>query len=158
MAPREVYGCTKLWRRAGAEVQNFGVWPLGPQPAERGSSGHNKGVPCGARETVTSPAEVVGDWGLTGGHLARNPPRRVVVAEERPGTLGGGLSVVAVRGAAAPAPQAHLTAPYWPRYSLDQRAAAGTLAGSVPPSRTYLGRTPRAPRRDKARLPSTPKG
>ena len=50
-------------------------------------------------------------------------PRRVVVAEGRSGTLGGGLDVVAVRGEAAPVPQAHRTAPYRPRYSLDQRAA-----------------------------------
>ena len=48
------------------------------------------------------------------GHLDRFPPRRLVVAEERPGTLGGGLDVVAVRGEAAPAPQAHRTAPYRP--------------------------------------------
>ena len=48
---------------------------------------------------------------------------------KRPGTLGGGLSVVAVRGAAAPAPQAHLTAPYRPRYSLDQRTAGQYLGG-----------------------------
>ena len=52
MAPREVDGCNKLWRRAGAEVQKFGVWPLGPQPAERGVSGHKKRAACGARETV----------------------------------------------------------------------------------------------------------
>ena len=57
------------------------------------------------------------------GHLDRYPLRRVVVAEERPGTLGGGLDVVAVRGEAAPTPQAHRTAPYRPRYSLDQRTA-----------------------------------
>ena len=44
MAPKEVNGCVKLWKRAGAEVPNFGVWPLGPQPAERGVFGHNKGV------------------------------------------------------------------------------------------------------------------
>ena len=36
------------------------------------------------------------------GHLDRYPPRPVVVVEERPGTLGGGLSVVDVRGEAAP--------------------------------------------------------
>ena len=57
------------------------------------------------------------------GHLDRFPLRRLVVAEERPGTLGGGLDVVAVRGEAAPTPQAHRTAPYRPRYSLDQRTA-----------------------------------
>ena len=56
MAPREVDGCAKLWKRAGAEVRNFSVWPLGPQPAERGVFGLNKGVACGARETVTNPA------------------------------------------------------------------------------------------------------
>ena len=57
------------------------------------------------------------------GHLDRYPLRGVVVAQERPGTLGGGLDVVAVGGEAAPTPQARRTAPYRPRYSLDQRAA-----------------------------------
>ena len=57
MAPREVDGCAKFWKRAGAEVRNFGVWALGPQPAERGVFGHNKGVACGARETVANPAQ-----------------------------------------------------------------------------------------------------
>ena len=56
MALREVYGCAKLWQRAGAEVRNFSVWPLGPQPAKRGVFGHNKGVACGARGTVTKTA------------------------------------------------------------------------------------------------------
>jgi hypothetical protein len=86
------------------------------------------------------------------GSPCRDPPRRMVVASmcrvdvggglwvgcgatlpgirraagllrrERPGTLGGGLSVVAVRGEAAPAPQAHLTAPYpWLRGSRRSR-------------------------------------
>ena len=59
MAPREAYGCAKLSQRAGAEVRNFGVWALGPQPAERGFLGHNKGVACGARETVTNPAQLM---------------------------------------------------------------------------------------------------
>ena len=62
-------------------------------------------------------------------HLARDPLRHVVVAEERSGTPGGGLDVVAVRGEAAPTPQAHRTAPYRPRYSLDQRAAGQYLGG-----------------------------
>ena len=57
MALREVYGCAKLWQRAGAEVRNFGVWPLGPQPAEGGVFGHNEGVASGARGTVTNPAQ-----------------------------------------------------------------------------------------------------
>ena len=56
MAPREVDGCAKLWKRAGAEVLNFSVLPLGPQPPERGVFGLNKGVACGARETVTNSA------------------------------------------------------------------------------------------------------
>ena len=83
-------------------------------------------------------------------HLDRDPLRRVVVAEERPGTLGGGLSVVAVRGEAAPAPQAHRTAPYRPRYSLDQRTAGQYRWRARYPQRGMylLGR--RAPRRDKA--------
>ena len=45
-------------------------------------------------------------------HLARDPLRGLVVAQERSGTLGGGPDVVAVRGEVAPAPQAHRTAPY----------------------------------------------
>ena len=64
MAPREVYRCAKLWNRAGAEVRNFGVWPLGPQPAERFFFGHNKGVACGAREHVTNPADILSRYGL----------------------------------------------------------------------------------------------
>ena len=84
-------------------------------------------------------------------HLARDPPRRVVVAEKRSGTLGGGLDVVAVRGEAAPAPQAHRTAPYRPRYSLDQRTAGQYRWRARYPRRGMylLGR--RAPRTDKAR-------
>ena len=84
------------------------------------------------------------------GHLDRYPLRGVVVAQERPGTLGGGLDVVAVRGEAAPAPQAHRTAPYRPRYSLDQRTAGQYRWRARYPRRGMylLGR--RAPRRDKA--------
>ena len=70
-----------------------------------------------------------GTLGLTGGHLARFTPRRVAVAEKRSGTLGGGLSVAAVRGEAAPGPQARITAPYRPRCSLDQRTAGRYLGG-----------------------------
>ena len=36
---------------------DFGVWPLGPQPAERGVFGHNKEGVCGARGTVTNLAQ-----------------------------------------------------------------------------------------------------
>ena len=43
MAPGEVDGGAKLWKRAGAEVQNFSVWPLGPEPAERGRFGAQQG-------------------------------------------------------------------------------------------------------------------
>ena len=50
-------------------------------------------------------------------------------AEKRSGTLGGGLSVAAVRGEAAPGPQARITAPYRPRCSLDQRTAGQYLGG-----------------------------
>ena len=81
-------------------------------------------------------------------HLARFTPRRVVVAEGRLGTLGGGLDVVAVRGEAAPGPQGHLTAPYWPRYSLDQRTAGRYLRGLGTPGDGHV----------PPRLPSTPKG
>ena len=63
MAPREVDGCNKLWKRAGAEVSNFGMWALGPQPAERGVFGHNKGVPCGAREIRNQPGTADGPHG-----------------------------------------------------------------------------------------------
>ena len=81
------------------------------------------------------------------GHLDRYPLRGVVVAQERPGTLGGGLDVVAVRGEAAPAPQAHRTAPYRPRYSLDQRTAGQYLGGLGTPGDGHV----------PTRLPSTPK-
>ena len=76
-----------------------------------------------ARSLRASPHTLPIAVGLLWGNLARDPPRHVVVAEVRSGTLGGGLDVVAVRGEAAPAPQAHRTAPYQPRYSLDQRTA-----------------------------------
>ena len=33
------------------------MWPLGPQPAERGVFRHNKGVACGARGTIANPAQ-----------------------------------------------------------------------------------------------------
>ena len=92
----------------------------------------------------------VGRCGSMWDHLARDPLRRLVVAEERSGTLGGGLDVVAVRGEAAPAPQAHRTAPYRPRYSLDQRTAGQYRWRARYPRRGMylLGR--RAPRRDQA--------
>ena len=43
MATREVDGCAKLWKQAWAEVRNFSVRPLGPQPAERRAFGLDKG-------------------------------------------------------------------------------------------------------------------
>ena len=61
------------------------------------------------------------------------------------GRWGGRLSG-RVRGAQG---TARITAPLV--LTLLQRAATGTLAGSVPPNRTYLGRK-RAPRRDKVRV------
>ena len=67
---------------------------------------------------------------------------------KRPGTLGGELSVVAVRGAETPALQAHLTAPYRPRYSLDQRTAGRYLGGLGNPGDGHV----------PTRLPSTSKG
>jgi hypothetical protein len=76
--------------------------------------------------------------GLTGGHLARFTPRRVVAAQKCLGTLDGGLRVVAVRDAAAPAPQAHLIAPYRPRYSLDQRTAGQYLRGLGTPGDGHI--------------------
>ena len=36
VAPREVHGCSQFWKRAGSEFPAFGVWPLGPQPADAG--------------------------------------------------------------------------------------------------------------------------
>ena len=87
------------------------------------------------------------------GHLDRYPLRGVVVAQERPGTLGGGLDVVAVRGEAAPTPQAHRTAPYRPRYSLDQRTAGQYRWRARYPRRGMYRLGRRAPRRDKARAP-----
>ena len=56
MAPREVYGCSQFWKGAGSDFLDFGVWPLGLRPADSGVSGHNDGVPCGARGTATKPA------------------------------------------------------------------------------------------------------
>ena len=50
-------GVLNFGRRAGAEVQNFGRWPIGPHRAGRAFFGHNKGFVCGARETVTNPAQ-----------------------------------------------------------------------------------------------------
>ena len=37
-APREVHGCSRFWKRAGAEFPALGVWPLGPRPAGGGVS------------------------------------------------------------------------------------------------------------------------
>ena len=56
-------------------------------------------------------------------HANLGRPQEGGCAAERSGTLGGGLDVVAVRGEAARSPQAHRTAPYRPRCSLDQRTA-----------------------------------
>ena len=60
------------------------------------------------------------------------------------------LSVVAVRGEAAPAPQAHRTAPYRPRYSLDQRTAGQYRWRARYPRRGMYLLGCRAPRRDQA--------
>ena len=101
MAPREVDGCAKPWKRAGAEVQKFGVWPLGPQPVERGVFGLNKGVACGARETVTNPARPMApavpsvtnteapSGGEVGQHpgITRIPPPLGTVAPVKPGVF-----------------------------------------------------------------------
>ena len=85
-------------------------------------SGRAWPVESAIRVYIAKPS-ILSAVGRLWGHLDRYPLRGVVVAQERPGTLGGGLDVVAVRGEAAPAPQAHRTAPYRPRYSLDQRTA-----------------------------------
>ena len=83
-------------------------------------------------------------------HLAQDPLCGLVVTQERSGTLGGGLDVVAVRGDAAPALQAHRTAPYQPCCSLGQRTAGKyRWRAQYPRCGMYLlGR--RAPWRDKA--------
>ena len=52
----------------------------------------------------------------------------MVVVEKRSGTLGSRLSAVAVRGEAALGLQAHLTAPYWPCWSLDQQTVGQYLS------------------------------
>ena len=44
-APREVHGCGRFWKRAGAEFPALGVWPLGPRPAGGGVWGHSVGSP-----------------------------------------------------------------------------------------------------------------
>ena len=92
-------------------------WLLQPPPPPtcgRGSSGL-------LRARLLRPGLTGFDWG----HLARFMPCCVVVAEGQTfGGAGGGLDVVAViEGEAALGPQAHLTAPYWPCCSLDQRTA-----------------------------------
>ena len=51
MPPGECYGYTKLWRQAGAEVQNFGVWLLGLQSAAR--------FPGAARALRAFPAAIL---------------------------------------------------------------------------------------------------
>ena len=74
---------------------------------------HGVDAPTGIRRTAwllqksSRGRWAAGRCGLMWDHLARDPLRPLVVAEERPGTLCGGLDVVAVRGEAAPAPQAH---------------------------------------------------
>ena len=42
-APREVHGCSQFWQRAGSELPLFGMWPLGPRPADSGAWGHTEG-------------------------------------------------------------------------------------------------------------------
>ena len=85
-------------------------------------------VGCGQSQTLLAPADALsgilrasqshampyGNW-----YLAQPFTRRAKCI----GCEGCGGS------AAAPAPQAHLTAPYWPRCSLDQRAAGRYLCG-----------------------------
>ena len=93
----------------------------GPQPIWKhllliSGQAEHRGVGAAA---VASRSPSLLAVGRLWGHLDRYPLRGVVVAQERPGTLGGGLDVVAVRGEAAPTPQAHRTVPYRPRYSLD---------------------------------------
>ena len=56
MAPREVDGRANFGNEPGLKSEISVCGPLGPQPAERGVLGHNKGVACGARETVTNSA------------------------------------------------------------------------------------------------------
>ena len=79
------------------------------------------------------------------GHLAQDPPHHVVVAEKRSGTPGGGLSAVAVRGEAALGPRAHLTAPYWPCYSLDQQTAGQYLGRLGTPGDGHVPTRPQSP-------------
>ena len=56
VAPREVHGCSRFWKRVGSEFLALDVWPLGPRPAGSGICGHNEGVPCGAWEAAANPA------------------------------------------------------------------------------------------------------
>ena len=78
------------------------------------------------------------------------------------GTLGGGLSVVAVRGEAAPGlrlpcMQAHLTAPFQPRYSLDQRTAGQYLSRLSTPGDRHMPTQPWSPL-DSLAEPEHPEG
>ena len=67
MAPRGVGGCAKPWKRARVEVRNFGVWPLGPQPAERGAFWASQGGCMRHKGNATSPAQPMAPASSQGG-------------------------------------------------------------------------------------------
>ena len=65
-APREVHGCSRFWKRAGAEFPALGVWPLGPRPAGGGVWGHSVGVPVRRTGNRRKPGSARGPRGPQG--------------------------------------------------------------------------------------------
>ena len=61
VAPRaEVHGCSQFWERAGSDFPAFGVWFLGPRPADSGVWGHiARGSRAAQRATAASPAPLM---------------------------------------------------------------------------------------------------
>ena len=99
-----------------------------------------------------------GGWDVDVGRCGITLPLaayHIVSADGQPGTIG--------RRAKCSGCEAHLTASYWPRYSLDQRAAGlpwraryplvGHTSAALPEHPEGIKLGCRAPRRDKARVP-----
>jgi len=64
--PREVHGCSQFWKRAGSEFPAFGVWPLGPQPADSGVLGAQRGGPVRRKGNRRNPGSAHGSRGPQG--------------------------------------------------------------------------------------------
>ena len=65
-APRGVHGCSRFWKRAGAEFPALGVWPLGPRPAGSGVWGHSVGSPVRRTGNRRKPGSARGPRGPQG--------------------------------------------------------------------------------------------